>query len=103
MKIGDWVEGIHDETKIVGFIINEDKKYVEIDVVKPKDYFSVVMKKNEIVVINDTINKNDIKFLIDFALDLNDKEWFEYLSTKLILNFTDGKINNYEKNGRIKK
>lgn len=87
MKDGDWVCGIHFKKYVVGYvtqILKEGTVVVKIMYPKKSKPAEVFLVEGfNAIPLEDYMHSDDIREMIDMALDMKDKEWFDYLVGEL--------------------
>lgn len=77
MRLSDWVHTCHNMNKITGFVIGFADDQILINVTIPKDYGVIAVNQKDVLPADDTIWLDDIPSLIDLALMIRDREWFQ--------------------------
>ena len=84
LRVSDWVHVSHDGVRITGFIVEIWEAVVKIRITDPKNRGNVLMvKKSDIQEAKHALHSQDIRSLIDLALELKDEEWFNQLVREL--------------------
>lgn len=92
MEVSDWVNTSHNMNKITGFITDTDETSITVFVTIPKNYGVLRIRKTDAWLAGNTVWYDDIPTMIDLALDLKDKEWFDYWTYELSLWTTPEKV-----------
>lgn len=85
-EIGDWIYSVHEYEKVQGFVLEEvqGRRWVMVRVTTPP-HMGVVAIPRRLAYKNNEICRgpDELLSLIDLALDLRDREWFEDLTHEL--------------------
>jgi hypothetical protein len=77
LKVSDWVHAFDGAEKLTGFVVAFAPGRVVIQTTIPKNYGAVIVPTEDVMPADDTIWLDDIPALIDLALMIRDREWFQ--------------------------
>ncbi|MNT35458.1 IDEAL domain protein [compost metagenome] len=87
MREGDWVYGIISHKKLIaGYVLEEVNGSVRIKIVYPEKSVideAILVEGFNAAPLSSQLVTEDLKVLIDMALSLGDKEWFNELTEEL--------------------
>jgi hypothetical protein len=86
-KTGEWVYGIIGMRKMTGYLleVGETQSLMRITLPEEDKDLSVIVETRDLIPSAYTVHPDDIPNLIDLALSMKDKEWFDQLTHELSL------------------